>query len=79
MSRTNIDIDDELIRRVMEWYGLKTKREAVDFALRKLVPEPMTTEEALAMEGSGWEGDLMEMRRSEPIELLPRDLPSDLP
>lgn len=77
MSRTNIDIDDAVIAKVMEWYGLKTKREAVDFALRRLVPEPMTTEEALAMRGSGWDGDLMEMRRSEPIEPLP-PLPPDL-
>ena len=77
MSRTNIEIDDELIAKVMERYGLKTKRDAVDYALRRLVPEPMTTEEALAMGGSGWDGDLWEMRRSEPIELLP-PLPPDL-
>ena len=60
--RTNIEIDDELIARVMRTYRLKTKREAVDFALRRLVPEPMSLEEALAMRGSGWEGDLDEMR-----------------
>ena len=29
------------------------------------------------MEGSGWDGDLMEMRRSKPIELLP-PIPPDL-
>ena len=52
MSRTNIDIDDELIHRVMVRYQLKTKREAVDYALRSLVGNPMTTEEALAMAGS---------------------------
>jgi Arc/MetJ family transcription regulator len=60
--RTNIEIDDELIARVMRTYRLKTKREAVDLALRRLVPEPMSLEEALAMEGSGWEGNLDEMR-----------------
>ena len=64
MSRTNIDIDDHLILRAMEIYRLKTKREAVDFALRKLVGDPMSLEEARAMRGSGWEGDLFEMRRS---------------
>ena len=63
MSRTNIDIDDDLIVRAMEIYRLKTKREAVDFALRKLVGDPMSLEEARAMRGSGWEGDLFEMRR----------------
>jgi len=69
VSRTNIDIDDELIERAMRTYGLRTKREAVDLALRRLVPEPMTTEEILALEGTGWEGDLDEMRRFEPPEL----------
>lgn len=52
MSRTNIDIDDELIRRVMVRYHLTTKREAVDYALRSPVGNPMTTEVALAMAGS---------------------------
>jgi Arc/MetJ family transcription regulator len=37
MSRTNIDIDDELINEAMHKYGLKTKKEAVDLALRRLV------------------------------------------
>ena len=52
MSRTNIDIDDELVEIVMVRYQLKTKREAVDYALRHLVGQPMTKEEALAMMGS---------------------------
>ena len=62
MGRTNIDIDDELIRRVQAGYGLRTKREAVDFALRRLLVEPFTRQEALAAEGSGWDGDLDELR-----------------
>ena len=62
VSRTNIDIDDELIRRVQAGYGLRTKREAVDFALRRLLIEPLTQQEALAAEGSGWDGDLDELR-----------------
>lgn len=52
MSRTNIDIDDELVHRVMVRYHLTTKREAVDYALRSLVGSPMSTEEILAMAGS---------------------------
>lgn len=52
MARTNIDIDQELLRIVMQRYGLHTKREAVELALRRLVGEPMTTEEALAMRGA---------------------------
>jgi Arc/MetJ family transcription regulator len=62
MGRTNIDIDDEVLRGVMTTYGLRTKREAVDFALRRLIVEPMTRKEALAMRGVGWAGDLEEMR-----------------
>jgi Arc/MetJ family transcription regulator len=64
MSRTNVEIDEGLIHRVMQVYGLRTKREAVDLALRRLVDEPLSTEEKLALEGSGWDGDLDEMRSS---------------
>lgn len=62
MSRTNIDIDDELIDGVMKQYGLRTKRETVDFALRNAYRKPMSLDEALAMEGTGWEGNLAEIR-----------------
>jgi Arc/MetJ family transcription regulator len=62
MGRTNVEIDERLIRRVMRRYGLTTKRSAIDFALRRLDIEPMTRDEALAMEGTGWEGDLDAMR-----------------
>ncbi|MCY4621286.1 MAG: type II toxin-antitoxin system VapB family antitoxin [bacterium] len=62
MTRTNIDIDDEACASVMRHYGLRTKRDAVNLALRTLAVEPMTLEEARAMRGSGWDGDLDEMR-----------------
>jgi Arc/MetJ family transcription regulator len=62
MTRTNIEIDDDLVGRAMRVYRLRSKREAVDLALRRLVSEPMDDDEALAMEGSGWAGDLDEMR-----------------
>lgn len=62
VGRTNIEIDDELMRRVQSEYGLRTKREAVDYALRRLLTEPFTRQEALAAEGSGWDGDLVELR-----------------
>lgn len=62
MARTDIDIDDELMRRVQAAHGLRTKREAVDYALRRLLVEPFTRQEALAAEGSGWDGDLEELR-----------------
>lgn len=62
--RTNIEIDEELVTRVMRLYGLTSKRAAVDLALRRLVGAPLTRDEALALEGSGWEGDLEQMRRT---------------
>jgi Arc/MetJ family transcription regulator len=65
MARTNIDIDDALVERAMRIYRLKSKREAVDLALRRLVGEPLSLEEARAMEGTGWDGDLDELRSGE--------------
>lgn len=67
MGRTNIDIDDALIGRAMRMYRLPSKREAVDLALRRLVGEPMSREEMLAAEGSGWAGDLDEIRSREEV------------
>jgi Arc/MetJ family transcription regulator len=64
MSRTNIDLNDELVAEAMARYGLRSKREVVEFALRRLVGEPMSPDEALTLEGSGWEGDLDQMRAS---------------
>ena len=62
MSRTNIDIDDNACATVMARYGLKSKRDAVNLALRTLASEPLSVKEARAMRGSGWEGDLESMR-----------------
>ncbi|WP_083664194.1 type II toxin-antitoxin system VapB family antitoxin [Ornithinimicrobium sp. CNJ-824] len=66
MSRTNIDIDDELVATVMRRYGLRTKKQAVDLALRRLAGPVPTREDLLALEGSGWDGDLEELR-SDPV------------
>jgi Arc/MetJ family transcription regulator len=70
MSRTNIDIDDEACERVMKRYGLTSKRDAVNTALRLAAPQRLTVEEARAMRGIGWEGDLDAMRGAaeEPLE-----------
>jgi len=52
MARTNIDIDEEACARVMQQRGFTTKREAVNYALRRAALVPMTKEEMLEMEGS---------------------------
>lgn len=67
VTRTNIEIDDVLVNRAMRLYRLRSKREAVDLALRRLVGEPMSREEVLATEGTGWAGDLTEIRSAEEI------------
>ena len=64
MSRTNVDIDDQACAEVMRRYQLPTKREAINFALRTLAAEPLSVDEARALRGIGWEGDLDEMRSS---------------
>lgn len=63
MGRTNIDINEELVTEAMRRYGLASKRAAVDLALRRLVGNAMTRDEALTMEGAGWDADLDELRR----------------
>ena len=62
MARTNIDIDDDACKSVMERYRLGSKREAVNFALRRLAAEPLDLDAARRMRGSGWDGDLDELR-----------------
>lgn len=51
-TRTNIEIDDFYVQTIMTRYGVRTKTDAVDLALRHLAGQPMTQEEALAMRGS---------------------------
>jgi Arc/MetJ family transcription regulator len=58
MTRTNIDIDDDACRAVIERYHLATKRDAVNFALRTVAAEPLGLAEARHLRGSGWEGYL---------------------
>ena len=63
MTRTNIDIDDELVERAMLTFGIDTKRQVVQLALERLLGGgPMTIEEQLDMEGVGWDGDLDALR-----------------
>lgn len=62
MARTNIDINEVACAAVMRQYGLTTKREAVNLALERLAITPMGDDELEDMQGSGWDGDLEEMR-----------------
>ena len=60
--RTNIDIDDDLLKDAMQATGLKTKRAVVEAGLRKLV-RLKAQEEILHLAGKvRWEGNLDESR-----------------
>ena len=64
MSRTNIEIDDGLIRKARKLTRLKTKRQIVDKALDLLVRSE-SRKGILRYYGSGvWKGDLKAARRN---------------
>ena len=69
MSRTNIELDDALVAEVMRRFGVGTKRQAVDLALRRLVGVPLTREFLAGLEGIGWDADLGDIRGERPDEL----------
>jgi Arc/MetJ family transcription regulator len=50
--RTNIEIEDTYVQAIIDRYGVRTKTAAVDLALRHLAGQPMTRDEALAMQGA---------------------------
>lgn len=61
--RTNIEIDDDVMREVQRLTGVRTKREAVDLALREVVARHRRLG-ILELRGRvHWEGDLAESRR----------------
>lgn len=62
MARTNIDIDEDACQTVRERYHLPSKRDAVNYALRLVAGEALDLDTARSMRGSGWEGDLDQMR-----------------
>ena len=70
--RTNIEIDDDLMAEAMELTGLSTKKATVEEGLRRLITLERQHQAVLNMAGTGWDGDLDEMRRDEdPVEMLP--------
>jgi Arc/MetJ family transcription regulator len=50
--RTNIEIEQVYVDAIIDRYGVRTKTEAVELALRHLAGQPMTREQALAMRGA---------------------------
>jgi Arc/MetJ family transcription regulator len=63
-KRTNIEIDLDLVKEVMEKYQLKSMKDAINFSLENTV-ESIKRARLLQMKGKvTWEGNLDEMRNS---------------
>ena len=64
MGRTNIVLDERLVRQAMQLSGAKTKRQAVDLALRELVARRTVYQALRRLKGKlPWEGDVGAWRR----------------
>ena len=59
-TRTNIEIENDYVDAIIDRFGVGTKTEAVDLALRHLAGDPMSRDEALAMRGAHAIGALPE-------------------
>ena len=63
MQRTNVALDEKLVREGLRLFKKKTKKELIDFALREIIRREKA-KGILALEGKvNWEGDLQEMRK----------------
>jgi Arc/MetJ family transcription regulator len=64
MGRTNIVIDEKLIQKAVEVTGARSRREAVDIALRHLVDKDSLYHSMRRISGKlKWEGNLHEWRK----------------
>lgn len=64
MSRTVVDLKDDLVRKAQELTGLTKKVALVNFALERLI-EQKEIERILTLKGRvDWQGDLRRMRRN---------------
>jgi len=63
MARTNINIDEALIRKAIRLTGARSKREAVDIALRRLVEKGSLYRSLRKARGKlAWKGDVRAWR-----------------
>ncbi len=61
--RTNIEIDDDLLKEAMAATGQTTNRATVEEALRRVVRVHRQKRALEDLKGVGWEGDLDAMRK----------------
>jgi Arc/MetJ family transcription regulator len=64
MGRTNVVLDDELVRECQKLTGIQTRRALIDYALHE-VRRRGRQKQLLKLKGSvKWEGDLPEWREA---------------
>ncbi|MEK7698749.1 MAG: type II toxin-antitoxin system VapB family antitoxin [Nitrospirota bacterium] len=64
MSRTNIELNDKILKEALKLTRIKTKKDVVNYALGELVRK-IRRKKMLELEGKvKWEGNLNEMRTS---------------
>ena len=62
MPRTNIELDDKVLKEAFKLTDIKTKKDLVNYALEELVKK-CRRKKILELEGKvKWEGNLNEMR-----------------
>lgn len=61
-----LELRSDLIEAVRARFHLTTPRAAVEYALRRAAIEPMSRDEVLEMEGTGWDGNLDTLRSGDP-------------
>ena len=65
--RTNIDLDDDILQRLMKITGAKTKKQVVNDALREALSRHERINAIIALKGTvEWNGDLDAIRRDKP-------------
>ena len=64
MHRTNIELDEKLVKEGLRLFKKKTKKELVHFALSELIRREKA-KDILTLEGNiKWEGNLKQMRKA---------------
>lgn len=64
MHRTNVELDERLVKEGMKLFGQKTKKDLVNFALKEIIRREKA-KGILSFEGKvKWDGNLRAMRRN---------------
>ncbi len=61
--RTNIELDDKLLKAAMQATGQTTKRATVEEALKHVIRAARQRKALADLHGIGWDGDLDAMRQ----------------